>query len=547
MSSDDTKKNDFVIVGRIHAMKLNDITPPVPFSANGAWSAWEEAFCKEKYCDVSIHSGIPIVLTTDFTPEMADAIAKVAPASAGLGPGNNYSISCTSCRNRLPLFLRMRDSNGKPFFMTGPKEHYPDRFLPLWDAARTGAATAVRVVEPSQFGMFSTGKWNHFSIGTVTTVPEIKDVEKRQRLLDKYIPMMTNLFTKNGVPGIHTSLDTLIATLPNVEYGGKLLESAIWFRKHIIENFGHLNRMAQFDVLTAAIFDFNYCTELGSGDVTLPLYHQLSKNTLDALAACDSVPELTALLKDRLSPLNYQVKTADASAGQVDMAIKHIGDFGTELMTLTSALKHGAVEVKRPNMNSASSAFAKMRGPPGGPPIHSGAAGFATRSKADVKLIRTMKDLMANVPENLEVSVSGQTPVYATDFIGLKEGVYQTPFSWGFVNGQSPSIFKMNGWQKVVAILPMKSNFLFICEGARVVSANMGACCHVSLLTAGYNKSCGSAFGNLSKHLKLQINGNGPFAIGVGVSLDPMTLNDPNPPINGSITLRSGGTEFVIR
>jgi hypothetical protein len=65
-------------------------------------------------------------------------------------------------------------------------------------------------------------------------------------------------------------------------------------------------------------------------------------------------------------------------------------------------------------------------------------------------------------------------------------------------------------------------------------------------MTAGYNRSCGAAFGNLSKHLKLQINGNGPFAIGVGVSLDPKTLNDPNPPINGSITLRSGETEIRI-
>jgi hypothetical protein len=547
MSSDNINTNDFLITDQINAINLKDITPPVPLSADEEWIFWENAFHKETYCNVSIDSGIPTVLTTDFTPEMADAISKVAPESVGLGPGNNYYMACGLCRNRLSKLLRMRSSKGKSFFMTGPKENYPDRFMPLWYAARTGAATAVLVVKPSQFGMFSTGKWNHFSIGTVTTVPEIKDGKKRQRLLDKYIPMMTNLFTKNGVPGIHTGMDTLIATLPNVVYGGQLLESAIWFRKHIIENFCHLNRMEQLNVLTAAIFDLNYCTEVGSGDVTLSLYHQLSNNTLDALATCDSVPELTALLKDRLSPINYQVKTADASVGQVDMAIKHIGDFGTELMTLASALKHGAVEVKHPNINSASTAFAKMRGPPGGPPIHIGAAGFATRSNADVKLIQTMNDLMKKLPENLEVSVSGLPPVYATDFIDLKKGVYKTPFSWCFINGQSPSVFNMNGWHKVVAILPMLSNFLFICEGALADSSNMEACCHVSLLTAGYNKSCGSAFGNLNKHLKLQINGNGPFAIGVGVSLDSKKLNDPNPPINGSITLRSGGTEFVIR
>lgn len=52
--------------------------------------------------------------------------------------------------------------------MTGPKEHYPEEFLTLWNSTRTGDITSVLVVNPSQFGMFSTGKWNHFSVGTAT-------------------------------------------------------------------------------------------------------------------------------------------------------------------------------------------------------------------------------------------------------------------------------------------------------------------------------------------------------------------------------------------
>ena len=69
MSFKDTNNKDFFIYN-IHP---NCITPPVPLSADGAWSSWEEAFRNETYCDVSIHSGIPTVLTTGFTEEMKDS------------------------------------------------------------------------------------------------------------------------------------------------------------------------------------------------------------------------------------------------------------------------------------------------------------------------------------------------------------------------------------------------------------------------------------------------------------------------------------------
>jgi hypothetical protein len=546
MSSEDNKN---INMDSLESIKINTLSPK---EFKDPWDEWVETFQNyEKYCNVPINNGIPTVLTTEFTKEMADAITKVTPDVFGLGTGNNNCMSCRTCQTRLRLLLRMRDSNGNPFFMAGSNVIYPEKFMPLWHASRTGSVTAVLVVEPFQFGMYSTGKWNHFSIGTVTTIPDIKDSKNRQRLLDKYIPIATKLFTDNGVIGIHSSLDTLIATLPSVTYGVKLLESATWFRKHIIENFGQVDRRTQLNILTSAIFDLNYCNEIDSGDVTIPLYHQLSKNTLDALAVCNSVEQLTALLKDRISPLTYQVKTVEASVGQVNMAMKHIGDFETELMTLENAIKHGAIEVKQTSQYSASSAFSKMKVSSNGSQIKSGAAGFASRSNLNVKFIKTMKDLMTILNEKkldgLDVYVDQQTPVYATDFIGLKEGVYQTSHSWGFVNGVSPKEFNMRGWQKVVAILKMKTNFMFICEGALPNSIHMEPCCHVGLLTAEYNKSCGSAFGNLKSHMKLQINGKGPFAIGVGVSLNAKSLTDPNPPINGSITLRSCGTEFIIR
>ena len=545
MSSDDKKKNNtHSSQGSKYPWNEGYLDP---------WDKWLNTFENdEKYCEVSINNGIPTVLLTELTPEMEAAISKVMPKSSKLGSGKNNRFSCTTCRDRLYLLLRLRDSNGKPFFMPGSKDIYPEEFMPLWDASRTGSVTAVFVVQPFQFGMYSTGKWNHFSIGTVTTIPDIKDSKNRQRVLDKYIPIATKLFTANGVIGIRRSLDILIETLKSVTYGVNLLKSATWFREHITEDFGQADRRTQLNILTSAIFALDYCIEVGSGDVTIHLYHQFSNNTLDALAVCNNPKQLTALLNDRLNALKYQVKTEEASVGQVNNAMHFIGDFTTKLMTVENAIEeHGAVKVDQTSPYSASSAFSNMKVSSNGSKNKSGAAGFASRSKLNVKP-KKMKDLMTFLDEKklvgLEVYVDNQTPVvYATNFIGLKEGVYQTSHSWGFVNGVSPKEFNMEGWQEVVAIFKMGISFMFICKGALPNSKHMEPCCHPCLLTPEYYKSCGSAFGNLKDHMKLQINGKGPFAIGVGVSLNAKSLTDPNPPINGSITFRICETEFIIR
>lgn len=558
MNSYENNQDNFVIVDN-KIMNISDSMSseenkimPIsgPVSSDQAWDQWKKCFSYEKHLSVSVYSGIAVILTTKFTDQMKEAISKVIPFSTGLGAGRNDSSACTTCRNRLSSLLCMRDFQGRPYFMPGEKFSYPVNFWPLWEASRSGEITHVRVVTPNQFGDYTLGGFKHFAVDTPTDVPEIGDIEARQRLLDKYVPIMTRLFTENGVKGIHDSLDTLIKVLPTVQYGGKLLESATWFRKHIREDFGSLSQIRKLDVLVKAIFDLKYCREITSNDVTLPLYHQLSKNTLDALAVCNSIEALRSLLEERLSPQNYQVKTNPAKEGNIDMALKLIGNFSVKLMTVRSAIEDfGAVKVKW-DMYSASSAFGSMRSKKYSHKKYSrksGAAGFAIRSKANVKNIRTMRDLMLNIPPNLEVNVTGKTPVFANEFVGLKEKVYQTPFTWGFKNGVNPSVFGLYGWCKVIAVLPMKSNFLFICEGAIVNKKQMGPCCHVGLLTPSYNRSCGRAFGNLKNYMELQFVESGPYAIGVGVSLDPKRLDDDKPPINGSITLRSGNAIFTIK
>jgi hypothetical protein len=116
------------------------------------------------------------------------------------------------------------------------------------------------------------------------------------RLLTKYIGMMTTVFSKIGVPGITRSLDVLCEALGKVEYGiEKLGESVDWLKKHIVEDFQRLPRHTQLHLLITAIFELKSVKD-SDGDAVLPLWHQVTKNILDALDSCDNVPAL----RDRL-------------------------------------------------------------------------------------------------------------------------------------------------------------------------------------------------------------------------------------------------------
>ena len=508
---------------------------------------WLRVFGTE-HPQVPVYENIPVVFVTEMSDMLYQAMDQVFPPTRSAGTGANHPRSCNACRMQVKKLCTWRDANGNPLVLSKDKELYPECHWPLWEAVRhEKKITSVKVVSQKDFGLLEDAR-THFSVQKPSEKIPAVNTEAYQKLVDKYTPLFMNTFSENGVKGIHQSLDVLIEALPKVTYGAKLLESAVWFRKNIPENFERLSSLQKHSIIVSAMFQLKFTKEVSNGDMSLPLYHQLTGNTLKALAVCDNVTNLQKLLQERLSPLNYQVKTAEAKDQQVENAIKYIGDFSAHLMTLESAYAHGAIKISDGAVNSATSAFESMRIKRVKTEKKS-AAGFASRSKNYATSLRTMKDLMENMPDNLELYTEGQTPVYGVDFVGLKEDVYQMPFSWNFLNGTSTNYFSLSGWRKVIAILPMQKNYMFICEGASLPTnmTTMTCACHVSLLTAQYNKSCGAAFGKLGDNMKL-ITGVGPHAVGVGVSLNPKSLDDKNPPLAcRTLKLRSEGQEFTIR
>jgi hypothetical protein len=530
---------------------------------------WVEIFNSENHLEVEVVNGVPFVFTSSRTDELVQAVLAVVPIEEGLGVGKNDNMACNKCRSNLLKMMGMKDSQNKSYFMPNEENSYPESFRSLKRFSGQMNVTHPRVVSQSDFGLCYNGSldgkpFHHFSVNThAPTLLNIsdEDVLKNQRFLDKYIPLATVTFSAYGKPGIKESLNLLLEVLPTVTYGSKLMKSMTWFRDHIVENFDHMNRLNQLVILTRALLVLKCVVTPGSGDIAAPAYHQVTKNGLEALNSAKDLDSLKNLLQERFSPLNYQVKTAAPTQGQIANAINHIGEFEVVLMTVDEAVSFGAKRVKHSNNSSSNVAYASFqikvsdRAQGGG----KGALSFSNRCNASVSGIKTMMDLWGNIPENLEVNVCGKTPCYTNKFVGMKDGVHRYPYTWGFQDGRSPKDYGMDGWVKVLAIFRMEDNFLFICDKAVSNSEIMNVCCHTALLTPEYNRICGPMFGKIKDTpMKLVIpSGDQSFAIGVGVSLNKRHPTDKNPPITarggpitargGSFRLRSNTTEFTIK
>ena len=176
ISSHESKQNnDCSVKDGFQALSISTTSSDV------TWQQWCTAFSHEEYYDVSIFNGIPVVLMTELTDQMLNAISKVVPQSQDLGARCIDKMACTTCRTRLPLLLCMRDFQGRTYFMNELKKTYPVNFWPLWDASRSGTIQGTRVMKPDLFGVYTSGEFEHFSIGTpMPDIPEVKDQVSNQ-------------------------------------------------------------------------------------------------------------------------------------------------------------------------------------------------------------------------------------------------------------------------------------------------------------------------------------------------------------------------------
>jgi hypothetical protein len=438
------------------------------------------------------------------------------------GTNQVSGLKCGTCDSNLRVLVGLRGPNGGVFQI--PPKILPQSYNQIHTTCHSPiyTITGIKFITNNSIFPEEIDGFRHFNSWS-NVVCDVDDYSytEREELVTKYYPLVWELFSRNGVCGIHASMDLLLERLPHVNYGSALVGHGRWFRRHVPENFWDLSQNEKAKTVIEAILDASY--DKGDNGWVMQSYHQINNTTLNVMASANNITSLEKMLEQLLHPDKYLRRQKEASENSIKIALTKLGDFTNTLMTYKQAIQHGAI----PLGSSCSSTNFGV------------AAGLANRCSS-----KTLLDLMENMPTQLQVNVTATNHFVAACQTTLKDQILYD-WLWTFYNGSSPSKIGLNGWVNVKAILPLPNGigFIVICDGSKVTPDLMvNNFCIEEFLAPSHIRDCGTTFAELNKTTKMVIpNNENEFVLGVGlcVSTGVDTFIQ-------SLKMRVEGREFLV-
>jgi len=350
------------------------------------------------------------------------------------------------------------------------------------------------------------------------------------------------------------SCEILEKILGDVHYGNTFLPALRWAMK-IVDDIGSrsLDRMSEKDqylFLFKHLLDQKLSKDLYSGAVSFSC--QTLNQLVDLMECAKSEEAMKKLVEDRLSPLNYQRPTADPSSGNVDEAMRLLGDFSIKVAPISAHQDAVSIGVQKSDEFSALKGFEALKL---SADTRKKTETFADRcggsKAAKIKAITTIEQLMLFCQENPEACVqihtAGQCTMYYAETT-LGQDKLCVPFTWAFQLGDSPSKWKIGSIAKVTHIVPgyrklrrtKWQNILFVVEGAEM-SPDTKVNTFPEFLSSEYNRTCGKAYEALKNTMKLSIPTDEPLAFGIGTS-----SSDEHGRLYSNISLIVDGVDVTI-
>jgi len=390
---------------------------------------------------------------------------------------------CSVCNVRLRVLFSLVGPKGPVFDLPGVK-------------VKRRKITDVVVITKETLFSSTSGKCKH---GVPYQHYNLRFVKFGQKcnndIVKTYLPLCRKLFDQISSPGIKESLDMLIGKLPNVMYGSTLLPTTNWLRRNVKEV-----RLSDME-LVKAIMDGDIHGKVHTS------YHQASKNIVDAMNTAHDIEALGVMMKERLSPNKYMRPKSGPSDGNIEQALRLLGDFTVTAMTKEMLSSHGAVILpgKSPSAGSTSAAEVWKK------QSRTGAAGLASRSSSLIPGRMTVGELMARIKSgeitSLSVKTTGCTPLHVlSNTLSQKKGLLDVPHTWSFTNNSKAKVLKEMGiftWMDVAALHTWercgKKYFFIALVGAKPQEDVVG--CFPSLLCPDIQRQCRRAFESLNKSM----------------------------------------------
>ena len=504
---------------------------------------------------------------------------------------------CQTCEERVlklfPLSIPDKDGNIVPLFLnptTTPKP-YQDLARRNQEYCHHTDITGIRILTGSDEYLFDFAEeqgvdpkmegrlFHHFYklLPSQKTELDPEETNLLHKAFHRYCPrqlpdMLETLLPlskwtlNNGlfemIKDIKTSLECIRDAIPEITYGENIRLSVSWLWR-VVERFESMGKMP--DQLTVH-HRWLFCAEILLWTTISPdgldhqnavscVIQQAHNNVIPVMSSAKDRSALIKILNHRLSPENYQRRTAAPSEGQINNAIHALGDFTNTIMTLEEAAQiPGAVIVgvgiPANTKTSSMSAFDAMK------KEAKTATAITNKKKNPWGLaercsepqIQGLKDLVKYARDHPQTPIyldaSGMVSVYVASTTLSKE-MCCVPYMWCFLQDTMTKIFTFpSPWAEIAVILPQYEtttyhNTLFLLRGALRVPSDLKNCCFPEFLSIASRRVCGPAFEKLNEKIRLSLPTAEP-AIGRGTSASRgETLIKP-------IRVRVEGREYTL-
>jgi hypothetical protein len=512
-----------------------------------------------------------------FTARQGDqtfAFSLVTPRNIAVYHCGEAVYRCRTCGDRLREFARMVTASGAPFQFSADAnvdQHFMKLATDIAHIQGPPTTSGLEIMihygdklcdyDPQSGTNTDLGvPFYHWTVpidpSTRTTISRtdgalIEQAVHRYILGDRFIQRQVEELLSVGIETRRADLKLMSEIMKKATYGDKMLGS-IRLAEKVLDYMAALDRpFSSFSPMEQIVHCVQFLVfspihrELYSAVATL--WHQISGNLLDLLKTANDEKAMLAMLEERFSPNNYQRRTADPSAGAVQIAMDQLGEFTNTVMTKDQLETHPAVVTIKPRVASSMSAFDKMLEQGTKPKSFSQrcAPGDAD-SAAEIQAIKTIADLVAflraHPTTKVEVKADGITPIYIASTT-LAADRLKVPHIWSFMN--SHAYASSMGWQEVTHILPMYEYITGHCNVFfRMASSPpykiTGNCCFPEFLEPAYSRTCGAAFERLNTTMPITVP-SGEIAYGVGESGKNRDFD-----LNRTLSFRLTGKEITI-
>jgi len=389
------------------------------------------------------------------------------------------------------------------------------------------------------------GGWNHIVRPVRAEHQSAKPTERTKLILDaipRYVTSgLFDRFLTRLIPQGKDSLALMKTCLDKAAYGLKFIPAVDWCITVLDDLASRPKQWQYFTPKEKVIFALHHIIRAGlskdlHGTVAM-LFQTASNNIVGLLEDAKSEAAMTAMCEERLNPLNYLRPKAAASAGQIEEAIKYLGDFTNTVLTGSRAKElipeivcHGQ-SMTQPDPASSMSGFsaqlAKAQAAKAvGTPSFASRCG-KTSSDVDIKTINSVGkfvEFARGHPESVvEISLDSGDVAYAAETT-LSLDILAHRHLWAFLQGWDKSKFGLTGpYARVAMTIPMYEyivgykNCLFVIEGIKP-TCRLGNCCFPELLSSQYQRVCRTAFEGLNRTTQIVVP-DGQLMMGIGSSV----------------------------